>query len=88
MTSSHFAIINPATDEQIEKLAYFTAQEIEAVIGQADRVFKSYDRLPVFERAKLLSNLATVLRRNKAQLAEVMSERSAIPKYPQPKSFS
>ena len=73
MNSPHFVTINPASDEQIEEFAYFTPGETEAVIARADKAFKSYSRLPVFERAKLLSNLATVLRRNKAQLAEVIT---------------
>ncbi|HZC36875.1 MAG TPA: NAD-dependent succinate-semialdehyde dehydrogenase [Chthoniobacterales bacterium] len=73
MNSSHFVTINPATDEQIEEFAYFTSGETEAVIAQADKCFKSYRHLPIFERAKLLSNLATVLRRSKAQLAKVIT---------------
>ena len=73
MSSSHLATVNPGTDEQIEKVAYFTSQHTEAVIGRADKAFKSYGRLPAFERAKLLANVATVLRRNKAQIAEVIT---------------
>jgi acyl-CoA reductase-like NAD-dependent aldehyde dehydrogenase len=73
MNTSHFVTINPATDEQIEEFAYFTPGETEAVIAGADNCFKSYKHLPIFERAKLLSNLATVLRRNKAQLARIIT---------------
>ena len=73
MNSSHFATINPATDEQIEEFAYFTPGETEAAIARADNCFKSYRHLPIFERAKRLSNLATVLRRSKAQLARVIT---------------
>ena len=73
MNASHFVTINPATDEQIEEFAYFTPGETEAVIARADTCFKSYKHLPIFERAKLLSNLANVLRRSKAQLARVIT---------------
>jgi succinate-semialdehyde dehydrogenase len=73
MSSSHFATTNPATDEQIEEFAYFTPQETETVIARAEKGFKSYSRLPIFERAKLLSNLADSLRRNKEQLAKVIT---------------
>ncbi|MEG9438399.1 aldehyde dehydrogenase family protein [Edaphobacter sp. HDX4] len=73
MSLSHFVTINPTTDEQMEEFAYFTSQETEAVIARGDKAFRSYSRLPIFERAKLLSNLATVLRRNKAQLADVVT---------------
>ena len=73
MSSSHFATINPANDEQIEEFAYFSPQETEAVIARADKRFRTYSRLRIFERAKLLSELATVLRRNKAQLAKVIT---------------
>jgi acyl-CoA reductase-like NAD-dependent aldehyde dehydrogenase len=73
MNSSHFATINPATDEQIEEFAYFTSQETEAVIARADKAFKSYSRLPIFDRAKLLCNFAAMLRKSKAQLAKVIT---------------
>ena len=73
MNASHFVTTNPATDEQIEEFAYFTPGETEAVIARADTCFKSYKHLPIFERAKLLSNLANVLRRSKAQLAKVIT---------------
>ena len=73
MNASHFVTINPATDEQIEEFAYFTPGETEAVIARADTCFKSYKHLPIFERAKRLSNLATVLQRSKAQLARVIT---------------
>jgi acyl-CoA reductase-like NAD-dependent aldehyde dehydrogenase len=73
MNSSNFSTVNPATGEQIETFAFFTAQETEAVLVRAEKSFKSYGKLPVHQRARLLSQLATTLRKNKAQLAKVIT---------------
>lgn len=71
--SSGFSTINPTTGELIETFAFYTAQETEAALAAADKSFKSYRKLPVQKRAELLSNLAVTLRKNKAQLAKVIT---------------
>jgi succinate-semialdehyde dehydrogenase len=73
MNSSSFATVNPATGEQIETFSVFTTGETEAALARAERSFQSYRKLPVHQRAQLLSNLAATLRKNKAQLAKVIT---------------
>src|ERR1700730_2485805 len=68
-----FSTINPATGEQIETFPFFNAQETEAALVRAEKSFKSYRKLCVHRRARLLSQLATTLRKNKAQLARVIT---------------
>ena len=74
MNSSTFSTVNPATDEQIETFPFFTGQETEAALDRAEKSFKSYGKLPVHRRAQLLSKLAATLRKNKAQLARVITK--------------
>ena len=73
MTASRFSTINPATEEQIETFHFFTAKETEAVLARADESFKSWGKLPVHRRAELLAKLAATLRKNKADLAKVIT---------------
>ena len=73
MTASRFSTINPATEEQIETFHFFTAKETEAVLVRADESFKSWGKLPVHRRAELLAKLAATLRKNKADLAKVIT---------------
>src|SRR5208283_2492283 len=71
--SNCFSTINPATGEQIEAFSFFTAQDTEAALVRAEKTFKCYGKLCVHKRAQLLSELATTLRKNKAQLARVIT---------------
>jgi succinate-semialdehyde dehydrogenase len=73
MNSSSFSTVNPATGEQIETFHFFTAGETEAALARAEKSYQSYRKLPVHQRARLLSNLAAALRKNKAQLAKVIT---------------
>jgi succinate-semialdehyde dehydrogenase len=80
LTPSSFSTVNPADEEQIETFSYFTSAETETALTRSDKTFKSFRTLPVHQRAMLLSNLATVLRKNKDQLAKVITtEMGKIP---------
>jgi succinate-semialdehyde dehydrogenase len=71
--SANFSTVNPTTGEQIETFAFFTTQETEAALVRAEKSFNSYRKLSVQQRAQLLSQLAATLRKNKAQLAKVIT---------------
>jgi acyl-CoA reductase-like NAD-dependent aldehyde dehydrogenase len=73
MNTSGFATVNPSTGEQIETFSYFTSAQTEEVVARADKGFQSFRRLPVHKRAHLLSHLGDSLRKNKAQLAKVIT---------------
>ena len=73
MNTSGFATVNPSNGEQIETFSYFTPAQTEEVVAQADKSFQSFRRLSIHKRAQLLSNLGTTLRKNKAQLAKVIT---------------
>jgi len=73
MTASTFATVNPSTGEQIETFSYFTPAQTEEVVERADKSFQSFRKLSVHKRARLLSDLGDALRKNKAQLAKVIT---------------
>ena len=73
MNPSDFSTINPSTGEPIESFAFFTPEETESTLARADQSFRSYRTMPVHQRAELLVSLARALRKNKAQLARVIT---------------
>jgi succinate-semialdehyde dehydrogenase len=73
MRPSGFATVNPSTGDQIETFSYFTPAQTEEVLARADKSFQSFGRLSVYKRAQLLSNLGGALRKNKTQLAKVIT---------------
>jgi len=73
MSMSTFNTVNPATGEPIETFSFFTRGETEAVIARAAKAFKSFRSLSAHQRAKLLSNLAVALRKNKERLTNVIT---------------
>src|SRR5215470_14334066 len=68
-----FATVNPSNGEEIEAFSYFTPAQTEEVVARADKSFRSFRKLPVHKRAQLLVELGNTLRKNKAQLAKVIS---------------
>jgi succinate-semialdehyde dehydrogenase len=73
MSTTGFATVNPSTGEQIETFNYFTPAETEEVVAHAGKSFDSFRRLSVHNRAQLLSNLGATLRKNKTQLAKIIT---------------
>ena len=73
MSSTGFATVNPSTGEQIETFSFYSAAQIEKTLATAEKSFQSFRKLSVYERAQLLSHLAGALRKNKTQLAKVIT---------------
>jgi succinate-semialdehyde dehydrogenase len=71
--SSGFATVNPSTGAEIETFSFFTPAQTEEVVARADKDFQSFRKLSVHKRAELFSSLASTLRKNKAQLAKVIT---------------
>src|SRR5262249_40318158 len=68
-----FATVNPSTGEEIEAFAFFTPGRIETVVARADESFRTFRKLSVHKRARLLADLGSALRKDKAQLAKIVS---------------
>src|SRR5215469_7145265 len=73
MNTPCFATVNPSTGEQIEAFSFYSAEQIERTLALADKSFQSFRKLSIFKRAQLLSQLAEALRKNKGQLAKVIT---------------
>lgn len=73
MNKAGFATVNPSNGEEIERFSYFTPAETEEVVARADTSFQSFRKLSIDKRARLLTDLGSSLRKNRAQLAKVIS---------------
>src|ERR1700744_5370830 len=73
MDSSTFSTVNPATSVPIETFSFFNPKETDAALVRADRTFQSFRKLSVYQRAQLLANLAVTPRKNKDQLAKIVT---------------
>lgn len=79
MSASGFATVNPCTGEQIETFSFYNASQIEEVLARSEKTFQSFRKLSIHKRAQLFSNLAGALRKNKAQLAKVITTEMGKP---------
>ena len=73
MNYETFTTINPATGEVIETFRYLTPEQTKETLARASTTFETFGKTSVFERAKLLTNLAAALRKNKGVLAKVIT---------------
>jgi betaine-aldehyde dehydrogenase len=67
--SRYAEVINPATAESLGKVTDGTVADAEAAIAAAKAAFKEWRRVPPLERAKMLREIANVLRKNGDELA-------------------
>jgi len=68
-TSRYAEVINPATGESLGKVTDGTVADAEAAIAAAKAAFREWRRVPPLERAKMLREIANVLRKNGDELA-------------------
>jgi len=67
------ASINPATGEKLKKFTAFNDAEIEKRLKHADHAFQQHRREAFPKRAQLLVGVATLLEREKNELARTMT---------------
>ena len=73
MDTSAFATVNPSTGTQIETFSFYDSAKTEDTLVLADKSFESFRKLSIYKRAQLFSMLAGTLRKNKVQLAKVIT---------------
>jgi betaine-aldehyde dehydrogenase len=63
--------INPGTGQSLGSAADCGAEDIDAAVQAAKAAFKEWRRIPPLERAKMLKEIARVLRENAGELAMI-----------------
>jgi acyl-CoA reductase-like NAD-dependent aldehyde dehydrogenase len=73
MDTQSFATVNPSTGEEIETFSFYDSARTENTLVLASKSFESFRNLSVYKRAQFFSKLAETFRKNKAQLAKVIT---------------
>ena len=66
-------ILNPATGDRIGKVENATRADLDRALAAADRAFKSWSKVPAFERYKIMRKAADILRSRVESIAELMT---------------
>jgi succinate-semialdehyde dehydrogenase/glutarate-semialdehyde dehydrogenase len=68
-----FNVKNPATEEDLAKVAQSDAADVDAAVGAAKRAFSSWRRTTPFERADVLRKVGSIIDRREDELAEAIT---------------
>ena len=72
-STSTFKVYDPATQELIIELPDQTPEEIDEVIAITHKAFQTYQRTPVYERAKWLRRMYELMTENLQDLATLIT---------------
>lgn len=70
---SSIKTINPTTNQVEKEYPVMSEQQIETILSNADKAFRSWKKTPFSQRAELLNNIAKILRERKSELAKLCS---------------
>src|SRR5438093_5206284 len=79
MGGARLRSVNPATGEEIESFAEFTAKAVDACIAKAVAAFRNWRGTPFEDRAERMRAIAEVLRRHAREYAETMAREMGKP---------
>jgi len=70
---THALSINPANGETVASYPYETAAQLDAALNRATAAFRTWRRQPVSQRAELLLALASALREQAEDMAQMIT---------------
>lgn len=68
---SSIKTVNPATNELVKEYPEMSTQQIDGILGQADKAFKEWRKVSFAERAKLIHKVAQIMLDRKEELAKI-----------------
>jgi acyl-CoA reductase-like NAD-dependent aldehyde dehydrogenase len=71
--SATFASVSPATGETLATFARATAEDVDRAVATAKAAFEDWRLVPAPERGNILFRFAELLRRDKAELTDLMT---------------
>lgn len=74
-----YAVMNPATGEQVGAISYGDGRDAGKAIAAAHEAFKGWSQLAARERSKYLYNLYDLVRKNRDELAALISAEMGKP---------
>ncbi len=73
------AVVNPATEAEIGRLALVSEKELEEAVQAADQGFKVWRKVPALERSKIMRKAAALLRERAETIAAIMTMEQGKP---------
>jgi aldehyde dehydrogenase (NAD+) len=77
---AEIAVVNPATEEEVARIAAASADDVEAAAQAAHRAFESWSQTTREERLGLLTELREAYKKRIPQIAEAMMTEVGIPR--------
>jgi acyl-CoA reductase-like NAD-dependent aldehyde dehydrogenase len=72
-------VLNPATNEVLDRIPLATAEDVEEALDIAREGFRIWSRTPTHERYEILMRFADLLRKHKRELAEILTLENGKP---------
>jgi len=67
-------VVNPATQEVVARVPFCTAEEVEQAVASAKEAFKTWRKVPLGKRMRIMLKLQALIRDNTDELAALISE--------------
>ena len=80
-TPSRLANVNPYSGESLGDVCQAGEEEAERAVTAAVQAFRELKRLPSYERARILLDVARQIRENKEELVTLMSGEAGVPRF-------
>src|SRR6202000_3140983 len=74
-----FAVINPATEEQIATISLGSAADVDKAVAAAKRAFDSFSETTVEQRRELLQRIVSVYKAKSQEMALAISSEMGAP---------
>jgi malonate-semialdehyde dehydrogenase (acetylating) / methylmalonate-semialdehyde dehydrogenase len=76
-SATHYEkVFNPATKEVIAHVPFSTKEDIDHAVDVASKAFKTWSKVPVPRRARILFNYQQLLQRDKEELAALITKEN------------
>src|ERR1700674_2124690 len=72
-------VLNPATAEEIGAVAHAETSDLEHAVQAADKAFKTWRKVPAFDRYKIMRRAAELLRSRADDIAKIMTAEQGKP---------
>ncbi|GHE21743.1 CoA-acylating methylmalonate-semialdehyde dehydrogenase [Halomonas urumqiensis] len=67
-------VVNPATQEVVARVPFCSAEEVERAVASAKEAFKTWRKVPLGKRMRIMLKLQALIRDNTAELAALITE--------------
>jgi len=66
-------VLNPATQEVVARVPMATKEEVAAAIASAQKAFKTWSKVSITNRMRIMFNLQQLIREHTLELAELVT---------------